>query len=241
LLNNKKIIQGGQYKFFYYSKKPPISDFISIIGPSLKNKFIDNNLINQNLRFIEGPYETKEVKLEEGDVVIDAGAHLGFFSVLASSKIGGHGKCFSFEPMDSTRELLKENLRLNNVTNVEVYPYALGDCNQKIDFFASSDYAPNASGYFQNEGKKLKVNEIKLDDFVEKFKLEKLNFIKADIEGMERCLLKGAERTIKKFRPKIVICIYHRKDDPELIERMIKTFVSDYKIIKTDYKLYAWV
>lgn len=71
-------------------------------------------------------------------------------------------------------------------------------------------------------------------------KIPKIDFIKVDVEGMERDLLIGAEETIKRFKPKIAICIYHRPDDPEVIEGIIKKFVPTYKITKTNYKLFAY-
>jgi hypothetical protein len=58
---------------------------------------------------------------------------------------------------------------------------------------------------------------------------------------MERNLLRGAEQTIKKFKPKIAICTYHFPDDPEVLEKMIKNFIPEYNIIKSHQKLYAWV
>ena len=85
------------------------------------------------------------------------------------------------------------------------------------------------------------MQQTTLDRFVKKNFLEKVDFIKADIEGMERNLLAGAEETIKRFKPKLSICIYHRPDDPVVIEKMIKNFVSEYKIFKTKTKLYAWI
>lgn len=80
-----------------------------------------------------------------------------------------------------------------------------------------------------------------MDEFVKTNRIDKVDFIKADIEGMERNLLKGTELTIKMFKPKIAICIYHRLDDPQILKSIINKFVPDYKFIKTSAKLYAWV
>ncbi|HQB50890.1 MAG TPA: FkbM family methyltransferase [bacterium] len=66
--------------------------------------------------------------------------------------------------------------------------------------------------------------------------------MKADIEGAERLMLKGAEQTIRRFKPSIAIRIYHLPDDPEVIEAMLKEFVPEYKIEKFGRKtLYAYL
>ena len=82
---------------------------------------------------------------------------------------------------------------------------------------------------------------MKLDDFIKEKGLKKVDFIKIDVEGSERYLLEGAEKTIKRFKPKIAVCTYHLKDDPEVIERILRTFVPEYKVIKKYRKLYAYI
>ena len=81
---------------------------------------------------------------------------------------------------------------------------------------------------------------VSLDSFVSQRNISKLDFIKADIEGMERDFLFGAKETIKKFRPCLALCIYHRPDDPEVIEKIIRDFEPQYKIIKTKTKIFAY-
>ncbi len=57
---------------------------------------------------------------------------------------------------------------------------------------------------------------------------------------MEREALKGASETIAKFKPKLAICIYHLPDDPAVISKIIKDICSDYQIIQTKAKIYAY-
>jgi hypothetical protein len=71
--------------------------------------------------------------------------------------------------------------------------------------------------------------------------LTKVDFIKADIEGMERDLLLGAKQTIARFKPKLAICIYHLADDPEILPKIIKDICPEYKITFSDKKLFAQV
>lgn len=189
----------------------------------------------------EGIYERGNVKLKKGDWVIDAGAYMGMFSIYASPKVGDRGKIFAFEPISETQKLLKRNIELNGIKNVEVLSLALGEKKAEMNFSTPVRNLGNSSAVFDHKGKVEKVNQISLDEFVEENKISKVDFIKADVEGMERNLLAGAERTIRKFKPKLAICLYHLPDDPEVLTKMIKDFSSEYKVIKGEKKIFAWV
>jgi hypothetical protein len=71
--------------------------------------------------------------------------------------------------------------------------------------------------------------------------LERVDFIKADIEGAEREMLKGAAHVLKTFAPKLAICTYHLPDDPEVLEQIIKEANPNYKIVHLRHKLFATV
>ncbi|GHV33865.1 hypothetical protein FACS1894187_03280 [Synergistales bacterium] len=68
-----------------------------------------------------------------------------------------------------------------------------------------------------------------------------MDFIKADIEGYERYMLKGAAKTLKKFAPKLALCTYHLPDDPEVMEKIIKEANPAYNVIQKRTKLFASV
>jgi len=238
------ILDTGLIKFFY-PKNLRIShfaiDYTSLIYPYVK-KFYDTKI--KLLDFFpqdDGPYEKDNIELKKGDWVVDAGANIGMFSLFAAKKVGEQGKVFSFEPVPATQRLLKRNIELNGIKNVEVVPFALGEKKGELSFSIFPESLECSSGFFDNEGSREKVNQITLDEFVEENKIHKIDFIKSDVEGMERNLLTGARNTIKKFKPKLAICIYHRPDDPELLEKIIKDFVPEYKIIKGKEKLFAYI
>ena len=83
------------------------------------------------------------------------------------------------------------------------------------------------------------VETITLDDFVKKNNLERVDFIKADIEGFERNMLSGAQETLKNFAPKLALCTYHLPDDPEVMTKLIMQANPNYKIFYGKKKLYA--
>jgi FkbM family methyltransferase len=223
---------------FFYKGIPPVVDLIDIW--MIDEEYIARNFINNSAYKFSGSYEGGGVFLKRGDYVIDAGANFGLFSVLAGEKIGESGKAYAFEPIIESRKLLLKNLNVNKVNNVKIISNALGENNNKIEFVIFNNLE-GSSGYFQGDFPKEKVDQIKLDDFVKKNGIKKVDFIKADIEGMERDLLFGAEEIIKKFHPKISICTYHRPDDPDILQKIIQNFIPEYKILKTNSKLYAWI
>jgi len=227
---------------FYFEQDNEINsampDFVSIWAS--RDKFFDNNFINNSAYIFEGPYNGGGVFIEKGDVVIDVGANIGLFSVLASIEVGDSGRVYSFEPIEKTNSILEKNIKINNLNNVKIEKKALGDKEGKISF-SKMDTLGASSGYIDNNGEKEIVNQVTLDTYVLANDIDKIDFIKADIEGMERNLLMGGEKTIKKFKPKMAICIYHRDDDPEVIETLLRDYVPEYNIYKTETKIYAWI
>lgn len=225
---------------FFYKHKLPTADLISILlagDPYIKRNFIDNSAFR-----LEGPYESGAVLLQKGDVVLDVGANIGIFSLLAADKIGIKGKVFAFEPIAQSRALLKKNIVANNVENIEIVSKALGEKVGSLMLSINEKELGGSSAVLNQEvSSRERVEQVKLDDFVQECQLKKVNFIKTDIEGMERNFLKGAEETIKKFKPKLTICIYHLPDDPEVISGMVRRFVPEYTTHMSPTKLYAWI
>ncbi len=69
-----------------------------------------------------------------------------------------------------------------------------------------------------------------LDDIVEELQLDRVDFIKMDIEGAERVALEGSRRTIERFRPRMAICTYHLVDDPTAVPEVALGLQPDYRI-----------
>ena len=242
-IKDKLLFIAGEFKFYYPKNvdyTAPIDQFIDFIYPVFNHDlypYVEKKILADKWLAHEGSYEEGGVRIDNGDIVIDAGAFIGLFLIFAGKRVG---KVFAFEPVEKSRDILSENIILNNLENVEVFSYALGESCKNLKFFVSSQHPESSGGISLKEKEKI-VPQITLDDFVKKYAIKRIDFIKADIEGMERNLLKGAEGVIKKFKPKIAICTYHLVDDEEILAGMIKNFVPQYKILKKNKKLYAWV
>jgi FkbM family methyltransferase len=209
-----------------------VFDWGDLVLPSL---FGDYSMIN------EGAYEYDEVMIGKDDIVFDCGANIGSFSALALSK---GSEVHAFEPIPETFSLL--NYHLRHYPNSKLYLNNVGLSNQKgmVDFYIRENSGGNSYINFKNKGhlkKTTKCMITTLDDYVYEKNLLKVDFIKVDIEGAERDMLMGAIETIKKYKPKISICTYHLKNDPQVIEDIIKDACSEYKVIHRWDKCYAYV
>lgn len=213
----------GEYKFSFFT------EYGDLILPSCNKDYSHVN---------EGPYEYDEVHLNEGDIVIDAGANIGIFSTYAASK-----KCtvYAFEPIEGTLNLLKKNVKLYD-NSIKICRYALGNKNEKIKCYIDEQSNTSSSIIKRNNNEKyIEVQATTIDNFVKANNLEKVDFIKADIEGAERFMLEGAKETLAKFAPKLSICTYHLYDDPEVLENLIKKYNSKYVVKHNWKKLFAYV
>ena len=221
------------------SDKPAFFETIcNSLLPYLLND-IDTEVLYQLSGFtseVEGLYEYKNIRLKENEIVIDAGANIGDFSALAG--ISG-SKAFAFEPMPSCQDnYLSKTAKMNR--NITICDYALSDKRDELDFF--DNCFGSASFIRKNQGaNKIKVKTIDLDTFVKENNLPSVDFIKADIEGAERYMLRGAKQVLKEFSPKLAICTYHLPDDPQVLRELILDANPDYIIEERWKKMYAYV
>lgn len=140
--------------------------------------------------------------LRPGDTVIEAGANMGSHTVMLSGAVGDSGQVYAFEPQRHTFQLLCSNLVINQRTNVYAHQWALGDRDGEIDFPVNDPYQAENFGavslHAQNSNRQHEAVPIRRLDAL---KLPALHFLKADVEGCEVEVLRGAMQTIEKHRP----------------------------------------
>lgn len=189
---------------------------------------------------VEGPYELNEhVCINPGDVVLDCGANIGLFSAIASHR---GARVLAFEPdVDVARDLLKKTAEFNGNGNIDIFQFALSDTSGKAYFTPNSIDIGGGKLGDGGGNECVSIDTIAVDDFVEQNNIEKIDFIKADIEGAERKLLKGAKNTLFRFAPKLSICTYHNPNDKEVLESIVKESNPAYKIEHRYQKMYCWV
>jgi len=190
----------------------------------------------------EGPYGYKDgafdVTVHSGDIVVDAGAWIGDFSAYAASK---RARVYAFEPVEDTYRLLCNTAELN----AGIFPVksGLGSDDESVPFYIDTSNSGSNSILPFDGGERAseEIHITTLDRFVTDNNISRVDFIKADIEGAERAMLRGAADTIKRFSPKLAICTYHLPDDKEVLEKIIMSINPNYRVIHLKCKLFACV
>lgn len=174
--------------------------------------------------------------LKKGDIVIDGGAFDGFFTFYAAEIVGDEGKVIAFEPNQTHfKTLVKQKLK-KKYDNVILINKGLW-CEEglfKLKTKSSGEYM-EASFYFDkdNESKIMTVSVTSLDQELRKIRIEKVDYIKMDIEGAEIEAIKGAKNLLKNNNINLAIASYHIIDGE-------KTYIKLEKILKEyGYKTYT--
>ncbi|MBF0183922.1 MAG: FkbM family methyltransferase [Magnetococcales bacterium] len=176
--------------------------------------------------------ENVTIQPESGDHVIDAGAYIGESAVRFSIAVGKEGHVYSFEPVHNHLEIIQHNLQLNNVENVSVMPYGLSNVVNTV-MPVRFGSASAIMGQFTIEDCEAPLTT--LDTLVANGTIAKVDYIKMDVEGAELLALQGAESTIRRFRPKLVICIYHKPQDLYEIAQWIADLQLGYTFYMDHY------
>lgn len=156
--------------------------------------------------------------VKKGNVVFDIGANKGDATIVFSTLSGKKGKVYAFEPVLSTYQFLKEHINKEQIfDNVQFENLALGNTEKKsIIYIPGEDYG-QASLKIQDAGswnqekkiREVEINVITLDQFVEKSGINKLDFIKCDVEGFEKFVIEGGRNTIKRFNPTLYVEVFY--------------------------------
>ena len=186
-----------------YVKKYNIIDtaFDFIIGSPMSKAWYDSGSAGASasgdwveMRFI------KDNIIEKGDVILECGGFHGCMTIALSKWIGKEGKIITFEANPKNAEILRQNVKLNNLSNVIVEEKAVGSYNGKIDAFK----AIGPRRHFLLRSKKL--DSVKLDNYID----YNPTFLKVDVEGYELEVLKGAQKILNKS-PKLAIEIHYEQ------------------------------
>jgi FkbM family methyltransferase len=148
--------------------------------------------------------------LEPGMTVLDVGAYFGIYALTASAKVGRHGRVIAFEPSAHQMRRLRWNLRLNRCSNVHTEKLALSSVEGEADFFVpvrggegySSLRRPEVPGVLRST----RVGTVTLDKYLRDHGIERVDFIKVDVEGGELDFFKGARNLLERADPPVILC-----------------------------------
>jgi len=145
------------------------------------------------------PLSTKILmeNLHEGMSIADVGANLGYFALQEAKVVGPKGVVYAIEPIPQNFFLLRHNVALNNLKNIQVFNLAIGDEDGYLDLFLS--YASNWASAFKtpiNIDQKITVPSKRLDTFLKD--KGKVDLVRMDVEGYETKIVDGMEETLKQ-------------------------------------------
>ena len=168
------------------------------------------------LHFIHRNFDTADFRaisqlVQPGDIAFDIGANVGEYSVMLSRRCGASGRVWAFEPVPDTYWRLRETLALNRCGNVTPVRAAVGE---KVGVVRMNLFEPQYSawntmgmpemvtpqGNRVSPAKSVDVPSCTLDEFCHCEKIEKINFLKVDVEGFERSVFRGAAELLRERR-----------------------------------------
>jgi FkbM family methyltransferase len=191
------------------------------------------DLYNPNSYFVD------VLKFNSEEIFLDCGAYDGDTVLEFVKRMNNqYRKIYALEIDESTYPKLLKTIKDNNIVNIQALK--IGSWHQKDTLFYKSDTIRTKLTGEQGD---LKIEVDTIDSIVGD---DAITYIKMDIEGAELMSLKGAEKTIVNYKPKLAICVYHKPEDLITIPQYINSLRSDYKFylrhhrpISTDTVLYA--
>jgi FkbM family methyltransferase len=154
-----------------------------------------------------------ETMVSEGFTVFDVGAHVGFYTLLASTAVGAEGQVVAFEPVPRNLSYLRRHLQLNHIENVTVVEAAVSDTPGIAQFDQGQD---SHVGHISSQGA-LQVRAVTLDALIATGEVPRPDCIKVDVEGAELAVLRGAEGTLWRTHPILFVATHGRANHAECI------------------------
>ncbi len=209
-LKNKGMYWSIIHRLYKFSKvKKVILPIVNYLKPEYlvidgHKLYIDkwDTAVSQEL-ILSGKWEEYETSLfkrsiKKGDVVLDIGAHIGYYTLIAADIVGDEGKVYAFEPDPKNFTLLEKNVRENGYKNVELVNKAVAEKTGSSRLYLNTENTGDHRIYSASDKRRsIKIQAISLDDFF-RDKNKRINMIKMDIQGSEVRAFKGAIKLIKQ-------------------------------------------
>jgi FkbM family methyltransferase len=163
-------------------------------------------LVNRQYYFERGDVR---IQPEFADHVVDAGAFTGEVSIVFSKSVGPNGRIYAFDPVENHIEVCKLNFSRPGYENIVLFPFAVGERSIEAPTVRTSEYNPG----YRPSASNVPIATRRIDDLVIDREITRIDFLKMDVEGSEMAALRGAEASIRRFRPKLALSIYHKPND----------------------------
>ena len=185
--------------------------------------------------------------LRPGDVFIDIGANIGWYTVVSGLKVGPLGCVFAFEPEEDNADLVERNVAVNSLRNVKLFRCALSDTTGTIKFIKSAnnmgDHRIDSGVGSENA---IEVPADTLDRIVASHGLDlgRTRIVKIDTQGAELMVFRGARNTFAGLPEDSVMFVEfspnllrkHTQDSPEGFIRMPGFLSRDIYVVDSRYR-----
>lgn len=177
------------------------------------------------------------IEARDGDYVIDGGGCWGDTALYLAERIGEDGRVATFEFVPANLEVMTRNFALNShlAKRIEIVHRALW---HQSDLDLNFDSSGPGSTVSDNAGK-MRVASLAIDDLLREGCWPRLDFIKLDIEGAELAALRGAEKSIRQFRPRMAIALYHRFEDFFTIPSFVDSLNLNYRFYLRHFTIHS--
>lgn len=184
---------------------------------------LDPDDLGPRIILITGQYETGSFgmireHLSPGATFIDVGANFGIYSLRSAPIVGSSGHVIAIEPNPESVRRLRENLAANNDPMVQVAPVACSDADGTLNLYVAPTRNTGETSLSQTNASQegaiantYKVRARPLDDIVRESGVARVDAIKIDVEGAEHLVLKGAQQTLDRFHPMLLVEVVDRQ------------------------------
>ncbi len=146
--------------------------------------------------------------LKPGMTVIDAGANIGQYTLLAATIVGDRGSVHSFEPVPKTFEKLSHHVAVNQLSNVSINQAALWNQATVLKLGLADDMVNNIGSYSTGVvdiNTAIEAKALRLDEYAIDHDIDRIDLIKMDIEGAEPCALQGMRKILERDHPLLLL------------------------------------
>ncbi|MDC3257260.1 FkbM family methyltransferase [bacterium] len=169
--------------------------------------------------------------LKKGDIVIDIGANIGTITITSATQIGNNGTVYSIEAHPKIFQYLKGNVKHNNLTNVNLFNYAVGNKSGNVFF---SNLSSDGQNKIIDNDQGTKIPLIKIDDL--NIPESNIHLFKIDVEGYEKFAFLGSNNVLKKTS-----CVLFEAV-PKNFENYNYSFTDIYHILNSyNFKIYRFL
>jgi FkbM family methyltransferase len=229
----RKIFTNWQTLIGVYSKIIKKENVILETRNDIKIKIRTNStdIMQLGTVWLVEDYEVSGFNINNEDIVIDIGAHIGLFSLFVSQYCK-NGKIFSYEPIEKNFRILKENIELNKIKNVIYFNSAVSNQSNKLKIFIDSD--DSAHSIFESDRDFIEVNSTTIKSIFDENKIKKCNLLKLDCEGAEYQIIESIPKEYFLKIDKMIIEYHIANENPELYKKLIQNLKDNSFKIKIE-------